>query len=447
MNIIQIQDRLKGMPKEAIIQYVQNPTGEVPTYLALGELERRKTMENKYSAMKPEASTVAEQIVQENMPMGLGSITPSEAMSPSMAMSPEAGIVSGMDQTPSSVAQPSSVMAAGSGIANLPVPQPSFAGGGIVAFKKGGAADLTLNPNDLTVLNKPAYDYNYDYENYYDFPRAALVEVPKPLSIEERMKQQREAYTSAGVDPDFYKKQADELMAEREALKADKSEAANMALLKAGLGIMGGTSYNPSKNISEGAMPAIESYGSDIKDIKAQERLMKQAGMKMAEAEQAMARGDVNAAMKAMEERDDKIIDIKTKNAELETSMLIAGARAEAEKTGKNADIISKAVSAAKEQLQSFYSSGYLDFVPTPEEEAQGITAEIKVELKFQELLRNNLAVHDLDTSIADKYKVGKSTSIGTSSYNPKVTTKEDYDKVPSGAKYIDVNGNVRVKK
>ena len=263
--------------------------------------------------MKPEASSVAEQIVEENMPMGLGAITPSEAMSPSMAMSPEAGITQGMNQTPSLAAQPSSVMAANSGIANLPVPPPSFAGGGIVAFAEGGSTDLSLDPNDLTVSDKPAYDYYYDYENYYEDPKAALIEVPRPLSIEERMKQQKEAYTSAGVDPDFYKKQAAELMAEREALKADKSEAGNMALVKAGLGIMGGTSQFAFENIGKGAMPAIESYGADIKDIKAQERLMKQAEMKMAEAEQAMARGDVNAAMKAMEERENKILDVKSK--------------------------------------------------------------------------------------------------------------------------------------
>jgi len=410
MNIIQIQDRLKGMPKEAIIQYVQNPTGEVPTFLALGELERRKTMENKYTAMKPEATSVAEQIVQENMPMGLGAITPSEAMSPSTAMSPEAGIMQGMRQTPSSVAQPSSVMAADSGIANLPVPPPSFAGGGIVAFADGGAADLSLNPNDLTVLNKPAYDYKYDYEDYYLNPNAALIEIPKPITIDERIKQQREAYTSAGVDPDFYKKQADQLMAEREALKADKSEAANMALVKAGLGIMGGTSQFALENIGKGAMPAIESYGADIKDIKAQERLMKQAEMKLAEAEQAMARGDVNAAMKAMEDREDKILDIKSKNAELETSILIANAKARAEKAGKSAEMVDKAVDNAKGQMESFYKQGIIDFTNiTDEDRAKGITTpDQKIKQTFKEILEDNLRLLQLDSNIAEKY--GSST-------------------------------------
>ena len=225
MNIIQIQDRLKGMPKEAIIQYIQNPTGEVPTYLALGELERRKTMENKYTAMKPEATTVAEQIVQENMPMGLGSITPSQAMSPSMAMSPEAGIAQGMRQTPSSVAQPSSVMAADSGIASLPVPAPSFAGGGIVAFQEGDLVEVDdINPYAPFLPNvvtmKP-------------------IAVPESYTPEEFLKEKEMYAERFGVDPDFYKKQAEDLRAEREALAADRSEAANMALLKAGLGIAG----------------------------------------------------------------------------------------------------------------------------------------------------------------------------------------------------------------
>lgn len=407
MNIIQIQDRLKGMTKEAIIQYVQNPTGEVPTYLALGELQRRKDSEAKFQAMQEQPASIAEQIVQENMPMGLGSITPSEAMSPSMAMSPEAGVMQGMRQTPLSVAQPSSVMAADSGIANLPVPQPNFAGGGIVAFEEGGKTKLTLNPNDLTVLNKPAYDYKYDYEKYYLDPNAALIEVPNPISIDERIKQQREAYTSAGVDPGFYKKQADELMAEREALKADKSEAANMALIKAGFGIMGGTSQFAFENIGKGAMPAIESYGVDIKDIKAQERLMKQSEMKMAEAEQAMARGDVDAAMKAMEAREDKILDIKSKNADLETQMLISNVQSQLKVLGKNDDILNDALQRTEAQFALVKKLGVLDFVHvTDEDRAKGIeTPDQKAQAYFNDLLRNNLAAFRLDTRIADSYK------------------------------------------
>lgn len=407
MNIIQIQDRLKGMTKEAIIQYVQNPTGEVPTYLALGELQRRKDSEAKFQAMQEQPASIAEQIVQENMPMGLGSITPSEAMSPSMAMSPEAGVMQGMRQTPLSVAQPSSVMAADSGIANLPVPQPNFAGGGIVAFEEGGKTKLTLNPNDLTVLNKPAYDYKYDYEKYYLDPNAALIEVPNPISIDERIKQQREAYTSAGVDPGFYKKQADELMAEREALKADKSEAANMALIKAGFSIMGGTSQFAFENIGKGAMPAIESYGVDIKDIKAQERLMKQSEMKMAEAEQAMARGDVDAAMKAMEAREDKILDIKSKNADLETQMLISNVQSQLKVLGKNDDILNDALQRTEAQFALVKKLGVLDFVHvTDEDRAKGIeTPDQKAQAYFNDLLRNNLAAFRLDTRIADSYK------------------------------------------
>jgi hypothetical protein len=132
LNIIQIQDRLKGMPKEAIIQYVQNPTGDVPTYLALGELQRRKTMESKYNAMKPEAPSVAEQIVQENMPMGLASMPTQDVMPP------QSGVGAPQPQP-----RPTPDMMASSGIGALPAGNigQNYAGGGIVAFEEGGEVE------------------------------------------------------------------------------------------------------------------------------------------------------------------------------------------------------------------------------------------------------------------------------------------------------------------
>ena len=311
MNIIQIQDRLKGMPKEAIIDYIQNPTGEVPTFLALGELQRRKDSEAKFQAMQEQPASIAEQIVQENMPMGLGSITPSEAMSPSMAMSPEAGNTQGMRQTPSSVAQPSSVMAADSGIASLPVPAPSFAGGGIVAFQEGDLVEVDdINPYAPFLPNvgtmKP-------------------IAVPESYTPEEFLKEKEMYAERFGVDPEFYKKQAEDLRAEREALAAERSEAANMALLKAGLGIAGGTSQFALENIKSGALPAIESYGADIKDIKQQDRLLKDADRKLQQAQQAEARGDLQTARQLMQQRE--AMQLKVMELNLNTMAAMAKAK------------------------------------------------------------------------------------------------------------------------
>jgi hypothetical protein len=397
MNIIQIQDRLKGMPKEAIIKYVQNPTGDVPTFLALSELQRRKDSEEKYASMQESPATVAEQVVSENMPMGIGNMVAQNQPVPNTGIA---------------APQPNSMEAMGSGIAQLPVPEQNFANGGIVSFQEGG---LSLDPIGVTDKDPsyPSYPFKYDYENYYVQPSAALVEVPEALSLEERLRKQREAYETQGVDPDFYKKQADELIAEKEKLKADKSEAGNLALIKAGLGIMGGTSQFALENIGKGAMPAIESYGQDVKDIKAQERLMKQAEMKLGEAEQAMKRGDVNAAMKAMDEREKTIQDAKVKNAELETSVLIADAKARATAQGKSQELIDKAVDNAKGQMESLYKQGVIDFTPTEEEAAKGITSEIKAEQKYQEFLRQQLAILNLDPKIADRMSMPDNDPLG----------------------------------
>jgi hypothetical protein len=133
MNIIQIQDRLKGMPRSAIIDYVQNPTGEVPSFLALAELQRRKDADEKYQAMQEPPASVAEQIVAENMPMGqgLGGMATPPA-------TPETGM-----GTPQPQPEMTPDMAAQSGVGALPAGNigQNYAGGGIIAFEEGGEVE------------------------------------------------------------------------------------------------------------------------------------------------------------------------------------------------------------------------------------------------------------------------------------------------------------------
>jgi len=128
MNIIQLQDRLKGMPTEVIIQNLQSPTGAVPTYLLAGELSRRQKMEAEAAAEMP-SDTVTEQLVEESMPQqNLGAMAPQ-----SMAPQP---------------VPPEQAMAA-SGVAGLPAPNvgQNYAGGGIVSFVDGGG--VQGNQSDL----------------------------------------------------------------------------------------------------------------------------------------------------------------------------------------------------------------------------------------------------------------------------------------------------------
>lgn len=127
MNIIKLQDQLRGVPDDTLVGYVQNPTGQVPTYLALSELQRRKDMRSKYQANKPEEKTVAEDLVQEAQPqMGVAGLPAGQPMQQAMEAPPE---------------MPMEQMAQG-GLADLDIDnmydESSYATGGIVAFGDGG---------------------------------------------------------------------------------------------------------------------------------------------------------------------------------------------------------------------------------------------------------------------------------------------------------------------
>ena len=118
MNIIKLQNMLRGAPDEALINYVQNPQGEVPSYLVLSELQRRKDTRAKYQAEQAPESSVAEDLTQPAQPQG--------------------GVAMLADQP--------QMQEGDQGVASLPVPDDmyqdqNYAGGGIVAFEDGGGVD------------------------------------------------------------------------------------------------------------------------------------------------------------------------------------------------------------------------------------------------------------------------------------------------------------------
>lgn len=121
MNLLKLQDQLKGMPDAYLTQLVQQPDGQIPQFLVLGELQRRKDMRD--AAQQAPQSTVAEDVVQE----GLGALQPQQAP---------------VEEEPEQIDQ---------GIAAIPTQMeeaPAMAGGGIIAFDKGGMAGLPLSVTD-----------------------------------------------------------------------------------------------------------------------------------------------------------------------------------------------------------------------------------------------------------------------------------------------------------
>lgn len=121
MNIVKLQEDLKNVPFKNLIFYVQNPNGQVPSYLALAEIKRRKDMESRAAAQQNAPSSLS---VAEEMTAPRQNIGPQFDTRQSM--------LAAQQQT-----QP--------GVASLPTgdmyQEKNFATGGIVAFDRGGSTD------------------------------------------------------------------------------------------------------------------------------------------------------------------------------------------------------------------------------------------------------------------------------------------------------------------
>ena len=130
MNIIQMQNDLKGMSEETLVNIVKNPTGQYPIYLALSEIERQKNMRERYNAIKPEESSIAEKLVGEaEKRTGIASMVPQQIIPGNQ----------GVSTPPETPEMTPTMLAASGGIVSNPVNNiGKYAEGGIVGFKNRG---------------------------------------------------------------------------------------------------------------------------------------------------------------------------------------------------------------------------------------------------------------------------------------------------------------------
>ena len=168
MNLIQIQEHLKDMPTQAIMAYANGQNPQVPPYMALGEMNRRKNMEQR-AAQAPDSSVkekleseLAQQVALPGIGQGMnmrinpaGMPQPVPAAQPQMApqMPKMANPPIAQRMPPQQMAQPGAIPAgapgmAGGGLAGLPVDPDMFnyAPGGIVAFADEDNNQLVLPP-------------------------------------------------------------------------------------------------------------------------------------------------------------------------------------------------------------------------------------------------------------------------------------------------------------
>lgn len=138
MNLIELENLVKSVPDEYLTKEVQQPTGKIPPFLALSEIQRRKDMRQRYEAQQGavEKPTIAEQIVG-----GIGSLP-----QPQVGAPPPPAIPGGMGAPP---------VAAGAAPMPTPPGQPQgFAAGGLVGYAEGGK----VTPRGSEVKRRKPYN-------------------------------------------------------------------------------------------------------------------------------------------------------------------------------------------------------------------------------------------------------------------------------------------------
>ena len=139
MNIFEQEDLIKGLPDEALMKEAQQPSGQVPQYLVVSEIQRRQDMRKRFSQQNQEQpqGTVKDQILSGIAAMG----QPDPMMQSAMGMQqppqqmPQQPPM-GMPQQMAPPQQPMPMPPQQQG----PMPPQGMAAGGVVRMQEGRQA-------------------------------------------------------------------------------------------------------------------------------------------------------------------------------------------------------------------------------------------------------------------------------------------------------------------
>lgn len=326
MNLIQIQDKLKSLPNDPRVMqmltaYANGQNPQVPPYLALGELNRRKVlMEEQQAAAagQPPGGTVKDQIQQQTGVMALQQGRQQQGMQ-QMARQAAAGV-----PVPQGIAQPQG-MAAG-GLASL---RPGYRSGGIVAFNKGDLVedDETEDEDKVDAGGMSAAGVMADLarqrmmaERLIKNMKAPSAETP--MEFRSRMIKEKPEYAYLAEDAEKgVIERLDELQAARRAELATQKE--ELAKSKPGiLQLLGQAAMNSRGQKGTSALASILGGYSELSSGAGAKQLQQEQALRAKELEMQQVKMEtINKLRELKRARDEGDIDGEQK-AKLEIAKL-----------------------------------------------------------------------------------------------------------------------------
>jgi len=204
-------------------------------------------------AARPNAGGVMNERILRNM-----GIAPTAPRPAAPAAAPAADNLSGMDRRLMAGSQPS--------IASVKTPLPPKAPAGLGATPEAAALQKSPAPaaakapsvQDAKTLAGQFFDANAQTDALKEFVKDTKASVAEARERRKEGKPTGEAYS----------KYEEMLQGEEGRAGKERDEATGVAIFKAGLAMMGGTSPRAFENISKGALTGLDEYTSAMKDMK-----------------------------------------------------------------------------------------------------------------------------------------------------------------------------------